>query len=122
MMMYAIAVLPLIQVLVDRGKWDQNWYADDSACSAELPRLREWFDKLCEMGPDFGYYPEPEKTVLVVDSKDETVADRLFVELGVTVVTGHRFLGGFIGDQEFNQGSRITAPGSPCGTHQIFSI
>ena len=102
MMMYAIAVLPLIQALVDRDKWDQNWYADDSACSAELPRLREWFDKLCEMGPDFGYYPEPEKTILVVDSKDKTVADRLFVELGVTVVTGHRFLGGFIGDQEGN--------------------
>ena len=103
MMMYVIAVLPLIQALVDRDKWDQNWYADDSACSAELPRLREWFDKLCEMGPDFGYYPEPENTVvLLVDSKDEAVADRLFVELGVTVVIGHRFLGGFIGDQEGN--------------------
>ena len=55
-----------------------------------------------EMGLDFGYYLELEKTVLVVDSKDETVADGLFVELGVTVVTGHRFLGGFIGDQEGN--------------------
>ena len=54
---------------MDWDKWDLNWYADDSACSAELPRLREWFDKLCEMGPDFGYYPEPEKTVLVVDSR-----------------------------------------------------
>ena len=102
MMMYAIAVLPLIQALVDQDKWDQNWYADYSVCSAELPRLREWFDKLCEMGPDFGYYPEPEKTVLVVDSKDEAVTDRLFVKLGVTVVTGHRFLGGFIGEQEGN--------------------
>ena len=38
----------------------------------------------------------------MVDLKDKTVADRLFVELGVTVVIGHRFLGGFIGDQEGN--------------------
>jgi hypothetical protein len=98
--MYAIAVLPLIQGLVDRDKWDQNWYADDSACSAKLPKLREWFDKLSEMGPDFGYYPEPRKTFLVVDPKDEVEANMLFGELGVAVVTGHRFLGGFIGDQE----------------------
>ena len=39
MMMYAVAVLPLIRELVERDKWDQNWYADDSACFATLPRL-----------------------------------------------------------------------------------
>ena len=75
MLMYAIAVLPLIQSLVDRDKWDQNWYADDSA---RLPRLREWFDKLSELGPDFGYYPVPQKTILVVDMKDETETHALF--------------------------------------------
>ena len=31
MLVYAIAVLPLIQALVDREKCDKNWYADDSA-------------------------------------------------------------------------------------------
>ena len=39
MLMYAITVLPLTQALVDRDKWDQNWYADNSVCSARLPRL-----------------------------------------------------------------------------------
>ena len=46
MLMYAITVLPLIRALVDRDKWVQNWYADDSACSAKLAEVREWFDKL----------------------------------------------------------------------------
>lgn len=69
MMMYAIAVLP-IQALADRDKYEQNWYADDSACSTKLPGLKELFGKLLEMGPDFGYYPEPQKTILVVDSKE----------------------------------------------------
>ena len=100
MMMYAIAVLPLVQSLINRDKWDQNWYADDSACSAKLPKIREWFDKLCESGPEFGYYPEPQKTYLVVDPGDEAEANMLFGDLGVKVVTGLRFLGGFIGDQE----------------------
>ena len=73
---------------------------DDSACSAKLPEVREWFDKLSELGPNFGYYPEPQKTTLVVDSKDQSEAEMLFGDLGVTVVTGQRFLGGFIGDHE----------------------
>ena len=59
MLMYTIAVLPLIQALVDHDKWDQNWYAYDSACCAVLPRLREWFDKLSELGPDILSHGRP---------------------------------------------------------------
>ena len=100
MLMYAIAVLSLIQALADHDKWDQNWYADDSVCAAKLTRLREWFDKLTELGPDFGYYPEPRKTILVIEPKDKAEARTLFDDLGVKVVSGQRFLGSFIGDQE----------------------
>ena len=63
MLMYAVAILPLIQALEDRNRWFQNWYADDSACAAKLQRLREWFDKMLEIGPEFGYYPEPKKNL-----------------------------------------------------------
>ena len=61
MLMYAAAVMPLIKHLTDKNKWIQNWYADDSACAAKLSNLKVWFQKLCEIGPDFGYYPEPKK-------------------------------------------------------------
>ena len=52
------------------------------------------------MGPDYGYYFKPQKTILVVDLRKEVEANRLFGELGVKVVTGQRFLSGLIGDQE----------------------
>lgn len=99
MMMIAIAVLPLIQSLLIQDRWDQNWYTGDSACSAKLPMLLEWFDKLLKLGPEFGYYPE-RKTFLVVDPRDEVGNNMLFSDLGVNLVIGHSFLGGFVGDQE----------------------
>ena len=40
MLLYAIAVLLLIQELADCDKWNQNWYANDFNCAAKLTRLR----------------------------------------------------------------------------------
>ena len=45
-------------------------------------------------GPAFGYFPEPTKSVVVVDSEDVQEAQELFSDLGVEVVTSHRLLGG----------------------------
>ena len=36
MMLYAVAVLPLICFLKTPGKWTQNWYADDSSRVAKI--------------------------------------------------------------------------------------
>jgi len=102
-LMYARAVLPLSHVLTDRDRWDQNWYADDSACAAKLSRLRELFDRLTELGPDFCYYPEPWKTIVVVKPEDQAEVRELFDDLGIVVKPGQRFLGSFIGDHEGTQ-------------------
>ena len=98
MLLYAIAVLPLIQSLSDNTWWTQNWYADDSSCVATLRNLKDWFSLLSERGPEFGYFPEPSKTVLVVDTSYETEATSMFGSLGIKVVLGQRFLGSFVGD------------------------
>ena len=66
MLMYAAALMPLIQSL-STPTCNQNWYADDCACTADLSHLNEWFEKLCSMGPRYGYCPEPKKAVLIVD-------------------------------------------------------
>ena len=92
--MYVAALMPLIKHLIDRSKWIQNWNADDSACIAKLSNLKVWFQKLCELGPDYGYHPKPKNTVLIVRATEETEAKALFGELGVQVVHGHHFLGG----------------------------
>ena len=99
MLMYAAALTPLIASLTDLTNWSQCWYADDSACAAKIPKLREWFDNLCKLGPAYGYYPEPQKTVVLVDEVDEAEAN-CFGDIGVKVSRGQRYLAGFIGDPE----------------------
>ena len=58
MLMYAMAVLPLIRRLSDRGRRIQN-YADNASCFGSLQSLREWLISLMEVGPKYGYCPEP---------------------------------------------------------------
>ena len=53
-----------------------------------------------EKGPSFGYFPEPSKSVLVVDSKFSPQAKDVFDEYRVKVVQSSKLLGGVIGDEE----------------------
>ena len=65
MMFYSVATLPLVQPLKGNGRWFQNWYADDSVCAGSLDDIRCWLDRLLELGPSYGYFPEPHKNYLV---------------------------------------------------------
>jgi hypothetical protein len=56
--------------------------------------LREWFEMLILEGPKYGYFPEPQK---IVHANFVHEASSVFADLGVKVVTGQRFLGGFVG-------------------------
>ena len=66
MLMYASSTLPLIKSLYNPSTLVQNWYADDSSCAAKLPHLLNGFKCYVELGPKYGYYPEPKKTILIV--------------------------------------------------------
>ena len=99
MCFYAIALIPLIRSLRGQGRWVQSWYADDSACIGPLDKVKEWFRMLLERGPSFGYFPEPAKCVVVVDPRFKDTAVAMFSDIGVKVVSGNRFLGGYVGDE-----------------------
>ena len=99
MFTYVIGTLPLIHLLRNPGHWTQLWYADDASAGGTFPELCTWLDSLCSRGPAFGYYPEPTKSFIVVNERWKKEAAAIFGDLGVQVVTGHRFLGGFIGSQ-----------------------
>ena len=55
-------------------------YADDFSAAGNIQDLRRWWSVLTEVGPKFGYYPEPTKTWLVVKPRASEKLSPYFVE------------------------------------------
>ena len=66
---------------------------------AKFKELKEWLELLILEGPKYGYFPEPEKSYLVVHPNLLDEAKLLFKDIQINIVTytGHRFLGGYGG-------------------------
>ena len=82
-------------------------YADDASAGGSISALHEWFSLVCSCGPAFGYFPEPRKSILVVNEHFKTGL-RLCFMIWVSECSGNRFLGGFIGDLS-DQNSYVTS-------------
>ena len=87
-----------------------------------MNEVKEWFVKLSELGPAYGYFPKPSKTVVVVkNSTDLSRAEDLFTPLGVKVtLAGERHLGAAIGSQAFRE-SYVKAK-VECWTQDIVNL
>ena len=59
------------------------------------------FDNFIPLGPAYGYFAEPTKSVLIVVPQFEDAAKDYFKDLGITVSSGHHFVGGVIGTREY---------------------
>jgi hypothetical protein len=107
MQMYALSTNPLINKvsLKPEEKSVQTWYADDSAACGKLEKLEEWWLKLCEHGPNYGYHPNAKKTVLIVkDWKHMPDAQVRFSKYNVKITCeGERHLGAVIGSDQFRE-------------------
>ena len=81
----------------------QVWFADVSSAAGTLKRILQWWKKLIEIRPKYGYNPNPRKCVLIVKNKDTQLqAQELFSEYGIEITTeGNRHLGAVIGTKEF---------------------
>ena len=78
------------------------WYADDAGGAGNLRQLRHWWDFLCQMGPSLGYYPNEEKTILVVKPEQLSEAKLLFEETGVVITAeGATYLGTQLGSKKY---------------------
>ena len=60
--------------------------------------MQAHFLDLQAQGPARGYFPEPTKSILFMASGNAARAEEHFRGLGIMVIMGHRYLGGFIGD------------------------
>ena len=65
-----------------------------------LSEERDVLKLLILEGPKYGYFPEPEKSYLVVHPDFVDIAKEKFADFRMNIVTSHRFLGGFIGNDD----------------------
>ena len=76
----------------------QPWYADDAGAGGTFAEVQAHFQDLQVRGPARGYFPEPTKSILVMTPGNVARAEEYFRGMGIRFVTGHRYLGGFLGD------------------------
>ena len=101
MAMYAIGILPLIHQLQSDGT-KRVWFADYGTAGGRLHQLHEWWTRLCNLGPSFGYFANPSKTWLIVKEVHLPTATELFAGTGVNITTkGKRHLGAALGPRSF---------------------
>ena len=99
MAMYGIAILPLISRL-DSDSLTQKWYADDGSVVGKLKDIRALFDKLTQLGPNYGYLVNPPKCQLIIKPGGERQASIEFEGTNVEITQGARVLGSVIGSSE----------------------
>ena len=59
----------------------QHWYDDDAGSVGDFDGIELFFEDLVKIGPDFGYFPEPSKSVLIVCSPNLLRSCSFFNEL-----------------------------------------
>jgi hypothetical protein len=102
---YSCSLMPLIRNITLNSiiqNTSQIWYADDAAAGGKLNGLKVWWDGLQKNGPQFGYYPKPSKTWLIVKPAWVNEARKLFPDVKITDVACrsplsrivHRYKGG----------------------------
>ena len=61
----------------------QCWYADDASAGGELQHINIWWDGLTQIGPQYDYFPNPEKIWLVVKEEHYEAANASFAGSGI---------------------------------------
>ena len=103
---YGLGILPLLMDIkpteeTEKKKMKHVAFADDLGGGSKLVKLRDWWNKVVEHGPKYGYFPKAEKSWLVVKAEHEVEAKNLFMDTGVKITTeGRKYLGGFVGTNE----------------------
>jgi hypothetical protein len=104
---YALGINPCFfevnKVVTQKGGSVQEVkFADDASAAGKLLDVVSWVEALVDIGPKYGYFPEPSKSVLVVKDKEGLVekAREVFAAFkGLEIVSHHKFLGGCVGEQ-----------------------
>ena len=96
--MYALAVTPLINSLCHhQPDVSQTWFVDDATAAGQLALVLQWWKQLLSLGSLYGYYPNANKTYLIVKPHLYDSAKQLFQDTNVQIMChGQRHLGAAI--------------------------
>jgi hypothetical protein len=98
MVIYGLAMPPLSHDLRERyPKVLQPWYADDTAMEGPASAVAEAFKHLAQAGPARGYFPAPEKSILIARPEDQAAAATHLERFEFDYRDGARYLGSFLG-------------------------
>ena len=101
MVLYGLTLTPLAASLRKAvPSVVQPWYADDAAMAGPLEDVAAAMRLLQAQGPARGYYPEPDKSVLISDLDPTHPGLAVLSEFNFRYAAGHRYVGGFIGSAE----------------------
>ena len=104
MVLYGITLVPRAEELIAE---DPNllcpFYADDVAFDCLARQSSQLLKLLIKRGPNLGYFPDPDKSLFILDtSGQEEAAKREFEAEGLVLnfVSGSRYLGAYLGPQK----------------------
>ena len=98
MVLYGLALTPLAETIrAAVPTVVQPWYADDAAMAGPITGIADAQRLLLELGPRRGYFPEPDKSVLISPLATPPSALTSLAEFNFRHEAGHRYLGGFVG-------------------------
>ena len=104
MVLYGLSLTPLADAIRRAVPTVvQPWYADDAALAGPASGIRDAQRLLLELGPQRGYFPEPEKSVLITPPTATPDSLAALEEFHFQKEAGHRYVGGFVGSMDAEQ-------------------
>lgn len=104
MAIYALGITPLLASIRPEPDPDIRHvaFADDLGGAGKFRKMKYWWDKIVEVGPKLGYYPNASKSWLIVKSEAKRVeAEKIFEDTNVNIIVqGRKYLGSFVGSEE----------------------
>ena len=98
---YVIGVLPLIfELWGAHPHVTQPWYVDDAGAGGKFTHILAHLRDFQARGLPRSYFLEPTKSILVMAPRSVAWAEEFFHGMGIKVVTGNRYLEGFIRERE----------------------
>ena len=98
MVLYGLALTPLAETIrAAVPQVVQPWYADDAAMAGPVSGIAAAQRLLLELGPRRGYFPEPDKSILIAPIATPPAALAAVEEFNFRHTDGHRYVGGFVG-------------------------